>query len=91
VCFRARSAPEGWDVEEVLLDVGEPPPSAVVIESGGLAGSWMRSANGEGRVDEPAGAAGPDVGNCWLVAVSKVACAASLPGDVESTVREACR
>lgn len=34
-----------WDVDEVLLDVGE---TAVVMDSGDLPGSWMRSANSEG-------------------------------------------
>ena len=45
VSFRVRSAPEVWDVDEVLLDVGE---TAVVMDSGDLAGSWMQSANSEG-------------------------------------------
>jgi hypothetical protein len=48
VCFRAWSASGAWDVDEALLDVGEAPAAAVVIESGGLAGSWMQSDNGEG-------------------------------------------
>ena len=79
-----------WDAEEVLLDVGGVPAAAVVMDSGDLAGSWMQSANSEGCVDEPACTVGSDVGDCWLFEVSKVVCTASLPGDVESTVREAC-
>jgi hypothetical protein len=37
-----------WDVDEVLLDVGETPATAVVMDSGDLTGSWMQSANSEG-------------------------------------------
>src|SRR4051794_22857037 len=48
VCFRVRSAPEVWDVDEVLLDAEEAPAAAVAMESGGPAGSWMQSANSEG-------------------------------------------
>jgi hypothetical protein len=48
VCFRIRGAPEVWDDDEVLLDVGGGPAAAVVMDSGDLTGSWMQSANSEG-------------------------------------------